>query len=187
MAACYTFLMKKTIIVVLGFVILIALFTATKHYSYSSSRVPEGFTLEESFQSGVSLTSLYSADEIRVKVTRTQELQSASVSQWLERDQLRFLGSFSPSISPYPGAISDSLVCEEEYIPTITSTPSYSYAHTNASSRYTFGVCDPFTVAYQALVFWQRCSDNTANRVEYIYPTSHPSVEASLLEEWSCL
>ncbi len=78
-----------------------------------------------------------------------------------------FLGVFEPSKAPYPGALTLSVVCPNEFLPALISSSNTSfYYEAYADGRGITGICSKDLVRYDCVLGMNYCSGKLYN-IEY--------------------
>lgn len=90
--------------------------------------------------------------------------------------------------SPYPGQVSQKIVCQEGYKP-IYGEKNFNgikvtYLTGFMTGRFTFGACVDDLLTRRGIIAWFRCDKiNTFNQVEFILPKNYPAVDSNL-DRW---
>ena len=164
--------MQKSIVLV-----SILLLTITAGYLFmrwDHPAVPDGFNQTSQSSSGITTRSTHSNGTLQLRTTISSPLAQDSASLWIATDQQIFSGLYTAAVSPYPGAISDSITCPSELIPEILQGPDYQYTYTHANSRLNYGVCDPVSISRHAVVLWKTCPNKTISKIELFSPDPLP-------------
>lgn len=82
---------------------------------------------------------------------------------------------YDSSFSPYPGAISNEIVCDPKFIPQLVSVDYrglvIKYFIVYLSERLTYGVCVDDLARYRAVIAWAYCQTQSELRqLEFIAP-----------------
>ncbi len=97
----------------------------------------------------------------------------------------RMKALFEKAPAPYPGEISDAVVCDPAYIPTYREENGIRYFTGYLNNRLTFGSCSKDQAAYKGLMGFVYCSNSSLLiKLELITETAaFPSREKELLSQ----
>jgi hypothetical protein len=97
-------------------------------------------------------------------------------TELLQKRIARIEGIFQKDISPYPGEISDSVVCGDEFQPKIILTASdtnlYATVSTYLNERKVLGACVETQKAFSTTIYLLACP-NKAIIIEILQSTQH--------------
>jgi len=90
--------------------------------------------------------------------------------------------------SPYPGQVSQEIVCQEDYKPVYGEKNlngiKVTYLTGFMTERFTFGACVDDLLTRRGVIAWFRCDRiNTFNQIEFILPKNYPGVDNNL-DQW---
>ncbi len=142
-----------------------------------SSEAFEGFTVEKKLfdETEQSTKLLYSRNEMVLKISSLDNIDKASAEIVLS-DQIQTINAlYADALSPYPGEISNEIMCPERFKPEFHTrqTPwlDYTYFTLFATDRFTYGACTEDLVKYKSILAWTYCSKkNTFYRFEFFIP-----------------
>lgn len=115
--------------------------------------------------------NLYSALYIRgdnlLRVEIKSDISREESDQIIETRTTTIKSQFENSRSPYPGEISDEIVCDNKFKPVFLD--GYVIAYLN--SRLTYGSCIEEQNVYKSIEIWKYCeAQKKLYQLEYIYP-----------------
>ncbi len=120
--------------------------------------------------------ALYSFGERYIRI-EAQRVSSADAEQTLEGSVTRMKALFENAPAPYPGEISDTIVCDKAFAPTYaerspTTDGSLKYFIGYLNNRMTFGSCSVDQAVYKGIMGFMYCPNRAVIvRVELIAPT----------------
>ena len=128
-----------------------------------SSQELEGFSVDKLFfdeQEKSTKAMLRSSKDI-LKIEAITDIDKRSADILLEDKIVTIHALYGNALSPYPGEISNKIICNEEYLPEFDTTQSksldYSYFILFANERFTYGACSEDLVKYKAILAWTFC------------------------------
>lgn len=137
----------------------------------------DGFTIEKKFfdETEQSTKLLYRRDDVVLKISSLDDIGKASADILLSDEIQTINALYANALSPYPGEISDEIMCPEKFKPEFHTrqTPwlNYSYFTLFATDRFTYGACTEDLVKYKSILAWTYCSKkNTFYRFEFFIP-----------------
>lgn len=121
--------------------------------------------------------ALYSSPThtLRIEVTKITDEQS---NKELTAAITRLKALYEKAPAPYPGEISDAIICDPEYIPsfreaTSTGKVRLSYFTGYLNNRLTFGSCSADQAVNKGILAYMYCPTNTLLiKLELIQPTA---------------
>ncbi|HJX59418.1 MAG TPA: hypothetical protein VJ481_02580 [Patescibacteria group bacterium] len=121
------------------------------------------------------MLSIDSGELLRVETRYGWEPSQAQ--KYISSETQRIKGLFADAPAPYPGDVSNEIVCAKEYAPkyfekNIGDTKLY-YFLGNMNSRLTLGGCSPAQAVYKVQLGWIYCSQQkNLYQLEFIVPAS---------------
>lgn len=87
--------------------------------------------------------------------------------------------------SPYPGQISQEIVCQDGYKPVFGEKVinGIKVAHLTGfmTERFTFGACVDDLLTHRGIIAWFRCDKiNTFNQIEFVLPKDYSGIDTNL-------
>jgi hypothetical protein len=157
-------------------------FPAAKEFSV------ESYFLDER-EHATKLTLVRGDDVLKIRTIQGIEKKSADVL--IKEGIISINAIYGDALSPYPGEISDKIVCAEEFRPEfgeVSREIDYSYFTLFATERFTYGACVEDLVKYRAVLAWAYCEEaKTLHRFEFFTPLADFSDESfDLATSFSC-
>lgn len=130
------------------------------------SQALQGFTVDSLTPGGggqekAAKLALLNPQENKVlKIEAITGIGKASAGLLLEDEALTVKALYEAALSPYPGEISNQIVCNERFKPvfgTAEAKLNFSYFALFATDRLTYGACSEDLVKYKAILAWAYC------------------------------
>lgn len=142
------------------------------------SQALQGFTVDSLISGGqekaTKLALLNSEENKVLKIEAITGIDKASADLLLEDEALTVKALYEAALSPYPGEISNQIVCNERFKPvfgTAEAKLNFSYFALFATDRLTYGACSEDLVKYKAILAWAYCEKKkTLYRFELFAP-----------------
>ncbi len=115
----------------------------------------EGFAVVRAdLEDGRLVSMLAERGEERLRIHVAWDLDAMAGPQRIQQSRAIIDGLYGERQAPYPGELSNTLKCPEEYRPTDISPmgAAAQLVHLYANERYAFGGCNPDLLAYRATV-----------------------------------
>ena len=133
-----------------------------------SSQELKGFIVDKYFydQQNVAtkITLQQNRSVLRIKAVEGIDKKSARVLVDNEITTINAL--YGAALSPYPGQISNEIVCDERFMPKFSTKQigslNYSYFSLFATERFTYGACSEDLISYNAILAWTYCNQKNA-------------------------
>lgn len=125
------------------------------------------YKLKETYRKENNLFSaLYESDHKLLRVEIKSDISKEESGQTVDSRMNTIKSQFENSRSPYPGEISDEIVCGEKFKPEFHD--GYVIAYLN--SRLTYGSCIDEQNVFKGIVTWKYCdSQKKLYQLEFIY------------------
>lgn len=100
---------------------------------------------------------------------------------------------YGNALSPYPGEISNELICNEKFMPEFntkkTDRLSYSYFILFANDRFTYGACSEDLIEYKSILAWTYCDEKNIFYQFELFSSIESFSESNLelITSFSCL
>lgn len=147
------------------------------------------FTLKNSYVDTTDIyRALYSSPTytLRIEAKKTEEDQSASE---LVAAVTRFKALFEKAPAPYPGEISDAIICDPNYIPlykeaTTSAGTHVSYFTGYLNDRLTFGSCSEDQAVNKGILAFMYCPKSSLLiKLELILPANTFDIASEKMEK----
>jgi hypothetical protein len=142
-----------------------------------NSELLEDFTLEKKFfdETEQSTKLLYHRNGEVLKISSLGSIDKASADIVLSGQIQTINALYANALSPYPGEISNEIMCPEKFMPELYTKQidslNYTYFTLFATDRFTYGACAEDLVKYKSILAWTYCSKkNTFYRFEFFIP-----------------
>lgn len=126
-------------------------------------------------------------DVLRVKAISGVDRKSADVL--VEEEKVTIKALYGAALSPYPGQISNQIVCTEKFMPRFNTSQTedyYSYVSLFATDRLTYGACSEDLVKYNAVLAWMYCEEKkTLYQFEHFSPIK-PNLDLVTVTSFKC-
>lgn len=136
--------------------------------------------------------ALWTAGDRRLRVD-ARVVPATAADEELRAETVRMKALYEKAPAPYPGDISDAVVCDPLYIPTYheQKPPELSYFTGYLNDRLTFGSCSETEARYRGVMAFTYCPDTeTLLRIEIIGRitdfASNPDAYRDALLSFSC-
>ena len=94
---------------------------------------------------------------IKIKILNNTTLKQAK--NYIS-DKIFVINSIYREInSPYPGALSNRIECEEKFKPKTMENVPFDYYILYASERFTYGVCSWDLIKYKSVIYYTYCKE----------------------------
>jgi len=142
----------------------------------TSGRPFPGFSLEKSIQEDA-LTHFYQFKNgsivLRLKVIRG--IVGSEAQKLIDGKILTLEALYGNELSPYPGMISNEIVCSKDMTPKKRETSAgplaISYFIASLTDRFTYGNCVDSETPYRGFIAWTFCpGEKEYRQLELIYP-----------------
>ena len=136
----------------------------------------EGFELQETYkEDAVKKVFLYKNEENILRLKIIKNVDEDSAKNLINGEVLTMEALYGNALSPYPGAISNEIVCGSKFMP---NKGNFFYNQVNAtyfiaylSERLTYGACAEDLAVYEGVISWAYCSKKREFRqMEFISP-----------------
>jgi len=154
----------------------------------SSIRV-KNFELISEEKGAYSTNYAYSSNDSILKVNKIGGLEKEARKRVIEEEIINIEGIYSNQFSPYPGELSNEIVCNPKFKPIYQEKEigncNYQYYFLYTNERFGLGVCDEQSIMYKYLLGWFSCESNKeVYTINYFAPTefSFEEMEKIFLE-----
>lgn len=185
-------------------VIIIFLISLTALYLYPRQVCPRLSCISFPEQKDYRLSEIYDAknhlfqalyekgpDLLRVEIT--SQVSESQADKILNEKILRFKSLYETAPAPYPGEISDRIVCPIEFSPVFSQIKAVNTNVTTISAylspRLTYGACSADSAQYRSRIAIFHCPKrNQLVQLEFISPiTSLKNIQSLALDKIRCL
>jgi hypothetical protein len=123
-------------------------------------------------------------EKLLVAVLTAKDASSATREQAEQEGDL--LLQYQENVAPYPGAISKSIKCADEFKPHKVVAGDRSAYNLFANERFAYGVCSLEQIEYRAAVYFLHCNERFF-QIKHFYPKEDPlTASQKTLEELRC-
>ena len=142
----------------------------------------QGFRVDGhiSDEESTKLTLRSSRDVLRIEAISGIDKKSADAL--IEDEIITIRALYGAALSPYPGQISNQIVCNKKFMPVFGKKENelnYSYFVLFATERLTYGACSEDLVRYKAILAWTYCLERSSfYRIQLFSP-----LDSELLED----
>jgi len=105
-------------------------------------------------------TSVLSLNNITIEIGYIGAMTREEAELQLQKKSELIHGLYTNMPNPYPGLISDEIVCGEEFKPELVLNGTELYIEGYVTPRRTFGACSFDLIAYRAFVRYLYCNGN---------------------------
>lgn len=132
------------------------------------------------------------SDKDIIKIEVLGGLTEKGATQYITDQRSSIDSLFTGSLSPYPGILSHTLECPEEYIPKVEEEQVEDswriFYYLYANNRLTFGGCAEDVLAYVAVLAFIYCKDkNEVYHIEYFTPKDNLTTEyKEIIKSFKC-
>lgn len=156
----------------------------------------ENFHLKELYQDDKNIyRALFFDKNDLLRVNIQSQIDSSSAEKYIQGEITRMKALFANAVSPYPGEISNEIVCGKKFTPNLTTiktnnlTISYFTGYLN--ERLVFGACTEDQALYRGILALFYCSkQNQVFQIEVIVPKDEfsrsPQKYQEMLRTISC-
>ena len=147
------------------------------------------FILDESLSGTGKAQYFGHAAERRCKITVWEELGVEAQDKILKERLFALHAMYRSLRSPYPGALSRNIHCDERFKPQLLAEQPHLLYLLHATERLTYGVCEEAAIRYRSLLAFVRCSaTGRLFQVEVFLPTGEPhEATAQALAALACV
>lgn len=151
--------------------------------------IVQGFTVSETYiDTPEQFQALYHSAGHKVRVDIRRPMGRHEAASLIAQRIHSMKSLYDPRLSPYPGDLSNEIMCPEPYLPTFGSreTPDVhiQFAQGLATKRLTFGACADDLIVYRGLIAWYWCSaSQTVVQLEAMVPKAEP-LATTILEDY---
>lgn len=122
-----------------------------------------------------SIKAIFNKSENLLKIEVIKGIDKRSADILLEDNIIMIRALYGNALSPYPGEISNELICNENFLPEFntkqTNLLEYSYFILFANDRLTYGACSEDIVRYKSILAWAYCDGkNSFYQFEFFSP-----------------
>ena len=125
-------------------------------------------------------------------ILKIKELKEINILEYIDNKRKLIDSSFSEYNSPYPGALSNKIICSEKYIPKIkeknltNSLRIFYYLYAN--DRFAFGGCVDDVLDYLAVLAFIYCKEkNILYEIKYFTPKNNATENyKKIVESFTC-
>jgi len=104
------------------------------------------------------LNGRYDGSVIKIKILNNVGLKQ---SENYIYDKIFVINSMYRDIdSPYPGALSNKISCDEEFKPQKIPNTTFDYYMLYATSRFTYGACSWNLIEYRSYIYFAYCNES---------------------------
>lgn len=184
----------KTKILLLVTVFLLGLITfvvykfssgCDKFYCFSIDGLND-WKIEETFENDKGVwRGIVTAGNYRVRIYKVPDLSMEKAEEISKTAKMNILGLFDTAKSPYPGVISDKVVCADEFKPKTSSVKfadnyEVELISSNLNSRMQYGDCNSEQLNYKVYVLMFYCK----NSKSWLQTEFFTDFKSSLNEEY---
>lgn len=133
-----------------------------------SSNALDGYKLAEVYTDEKNkYSALYQKNDWLLRAEIIPDISKSDAEKLIYSQITRIKAQFENSRSPYPGEISDEIVCDNKFKPEFRD--GYIIAYLN--NRLTYGSCIEGENVYRSIEVWEYCdSQQKLYQLEFIYP-----------------
>lgn len=188
------FILVVLILVIIIFIVLMSnSLKNSKKLSSLNSEYLEEYRLSEKYLKKDSVTYIFTNKENIINLEEIKDIKKESADEFIEEEIITIEALYSNSLSPYPGDVSNEIVCNERFIPKFLNKTvnnlTYFYFILFSNERQSLGACSEELVKYKSLIGWNYCENTkTLNKIELFSPldTDNEELEKIFLS-FSCI
>lgn len=103
----------------------------------------------------------YDNNEKKLNIEKKNNISESEANNFIKDELIKIESAFSSSPSPYPGRITNEIICDKDKLLQIkTNENNLRYITTYSNSRFGVGVCNEDEIEYHYLIGWIHCSNN---------------------------
>ena len=129
-----------------------------------SSPKLQGFTVEKYFydEEEKAAKAVLKSPQATIRIEAINDIDKTSAGILLDDKILTIHALYGAALSPYPGEISNKIICKEKFKPHFNTKQTefnYSYFTLFATDRFTYGACSEDLIKYKAVLAWAYCGE----------------------------
>ncbi len=137
--------------------------------------------------------AMFQNDNLQLRVEIYSQVTPQQAAEYNEYKKMQLMGLYENARSPYPGAISDQISCEDKYKPKFrqlqTTTLKIDYYIGYLNNRMQYGSCTDEQLKYRSAVAMLYClAQKKWYLLEFITPIDQPDDRTiQIIQSMSCL